>query len=161
MRRHFSFQRLAIVVVWAALSPQGALLVQGWTGLFGDSAGVDTASVAGDFDSGWNRWSDLLGTVGKQSVAQNTATENATNQNSTNQKPVAERPGAENPVSENSVPDEVAAEATVSRRFLSATFDRLPAESASARAEFPVADDVAARRILGTLPIDIRHDSDL
>jgi hypothetical protein len=156
MRRHFSFQRFAIVVVWAALSPQGALLVQGWTGLFGDSAGVDTASVAGDFDSGWNRWSDRFDTIAKKAVAQITARDSTTNQTTTHQKPVAENPVAEKPVS-----DDVATEATVSGRFLSATFDRLPAESASARAEFPAAAEVAARRTVGTLPIDVRHDPDL
>jgi hypothetical protein len=161
MRRHFSFQRFAIVVVWAALSPQGALLVQGWTGLFGDSAGFDTASVAGDFDSGWSQWSDRLDTIAKKAVAQITATENATNQNTTNQKPVAEKPVAENPLAKSPFSNDVATAATVSPRFLSATFDRLPTESASARAEFPAAANVAARRILGTLPIDVRHDPDL
>jgi len=75
MRRHFSYQRLLIVVVWAALSPQGALLVQSWTARLLGATGFDTATVAGDFDSGWNQWSDRLATVSKNTAAGTTATQ--------------------------------------------------------------------------------------
>ena len=66
MRRHFSLQRLAIVVAWAALSPQCALFVHSWTGLLSGATVSDAAGIAPDFDGGWNRWirsSDRPGAV--------------------------------------------------------------------------------------------------
>ena len=91
MRRHFSFQRFAIVVAWAALSPQCNLLVQSWTGLFLPGATVsDAAGVAPDFEGRLDWSSDRPGTVVQNSGAE---------------KPVAERPVAESPKTEETAAD--------------------------------------------------------
>ncbi|HTU25754.1 MAG TPA: hypothetical protein VMF30_10170 [Pirellulales bacterium] len=63
MRRHFSFPRLAIVVAWAALSPQCGLLVQSWTGLYPGATVSDAEEVAPDFQGRWDWLSDRLGAV--------------------------------------------------------------------------------------------------
>ena len=63
MRRHFSLQRLLIVVAWAALSPQCALLVENWIGLFSKATVSDAAGVVPDFVGKWNRSSNRPGTV--------------------------------------------------------------------------------------------------
>ncbi len=63
MRRHFSFQRLAIVVAWAALSPQCAQLVENWISLFSKATVSDAAGIVPDFVGRQNRSSDRPGTV--------------------------------------------------------------------------------------------------
>ena len=91
MRRHFSFQRFAIVVAWAALSPQCNLLVQSWTGLFLPGATVsDAGGVAPNIEGRMDWSSDRPGTVVQNSAAEN---------------PVEERPVAESPATEKAAAD--------------------------------------------------------
>jgi hypothetical protein len=75
MRRHFSFQRLAIVVAWAALSPQCAQLVENWIGMFSKATVSDAAGVVPDFIGRWNRSSDRPGTVADHPAPRQTITE--------------------------------------------------------------------------------------
>jgi hypothetical protein len=75
MRRHFSFQRLAIVVAWAALSPQCAQLVESWIGLFSKATVSDAAGVVPDFVGRWNRSSDRPGTVAENPKPRQVITE--------------------------------------------------------------------------------------
>jgi hypothetical protein len=141
MRRHFSYQRLLIVVVWAALSPQGALLVQSWTARLLGATGFDTATVAGDFDSGWNQWSDRLATVSKNSAAKNMAATGT----------AAKGPAARAAATQDNRPQQIHP----------ATAERLSAEQVSARGKLPAAEDVAACRFLGGSPADTRRDLNL
>ncbi|HEX4144628.1 MAG TPA: hypothetical protein VHY91_14070 [Pirellulales bacterium] len=139
MRRHFSFTRLAIVVAWAALSPQGALLVHNWTSQLLGADGFDSASVAGDFDTGWSRWSDHLDSITKTTAAKDTAAKNSADKNTAAKNIVTEAPATE-----KSVTEKVGTPATENRPTQPANSDRQLTERAPARHELAVAGDLAA-----------------
>jgi hypothetical protein len=109
MRRHFSFQRLAIIVAWAALSPQCALLVHSWIGLLPEATVSDAAGIVPDSAGNSNRSSDRPGTVARNTVARNAA--------------------AQGFRSENTITEKTTTEITVSDRVRPAALDRRPNKS--------------------------------
>jgi hypothetical protein len=174
MRRHFSIQRLAIVVVWAVLSPQGALLVQSWTSVFRGAVGFDASGIAGIFDGGWNRWTEFPGAVAKNRVVNNAVAKNlganfAVAKNFGTNNAVAKETAAKTSVVGRAADQQTTTESVVfdwsneaaSDQAFAALLARPLAERASALGAFPSARDLAADRFPTLRPLDVRRDCDL
>jgi hypothetical protein len=164
MRRHFSIQRLAIVVVWAVLSPQGALLVQSWTSVFRGAVGFDASGIAGIFDGGWNRWTEFPGAVAKNPVPKNPVAKNSVTNNAAAKQAAAKTSvvgrAADQQTTTESIVFDWSNEAASDQAF-AALLARPLAERASALGAFPSARDLAADRFPTLRPLDVRRDCDL